>query len=48
MAAVYLWPLLASGLGHSLLFGALVMTLMRAEIWTRRAARQRARLLAGA
>ena len=48
MAAVYLWPLMMSGLGHSLLFGALVMTLMRAEVWTRRAARRRARLLAGA
>ena len=45
MAAVYLWPLLMSVLGHSLLFGALVMTLMRAEIWIRQAARQRARLL---
>jgi len=48
MAAVYLWPLMMNGLGHMLLFGGLVMTLMRAEIWTRRAARQRARLLAGA
>ncbi|KCZ55793.1 Heme exporter protein C [Hyphomonas beringensis] len=47
MAAVYLWPLLASGLGHSLLFAGLVMTLMRAEIWQRRAAQIRARLMAG-
>jgi heme exporter protein C len=47
MAAVYLWPLLISSLGHSLLFAALVMTLMRAEIWTRRAAQIRARLMTG-
>ena len=47
MAAVYLWPLLISSLGHSLLFAALVMTLMRAEIWTRRAAQSRARLMTG-
>ena len=43
----YLWPLLISSLGHSLLFAALVMTLMRAEIWTRRAAQIRARLMTG-
>lgn len=43
MAAVYLVPLLISGLGHSLLFGALVMTRMRTEIWDRRAARLAAR-----
>ncbi len=48
MAAVYLWPLLASALGHSLLFAGLVITLMRAEIWDRRAARIRARLMSGA
>ena len=47
MAAVYLWPLLISSLGHSLLFAALVMTLMRAEIWTRRAAQSRVRLMTG-
>lgn len=47
MAAVYLWPLLISSLGHTLLFAALVMTLMRAEIWTRRAAQLRARLMTG-
>lgn len=42
MAAVYLVPLLASGLGHGLLFGALVMTRMRTEIRARRIARLRA------
>lgn len=47
MAAVYLIPLMCSAIGHSLLFGALVMTLMRADIWNRRAAQQRARLMTG-
>ena len=47
MAAVYLWPLLISSFGHTLLFAALVMTLMRAEIWTRRGAQLRARLMTG-
>ncbi|HBF90714.1 MAG: heme transporter HemC [Hyphomonas sp.] len=47
MAAVYLWPLLISSFGHTLLFAALVMTFMRAEIWTRRAAQLRARLMTG-
>ena len=48
MAAVYLWPLLASALGHSLLFTGLVLTLMRAEIWRRRSAQIRAKRMAGA
>ena len=48
MAAVYLWPLLASGLGHSLLFAGLTLTLMRSEIWSRRTAQLREKLLAGA
>ena len=45
MAAVYLTPLLISALGHSLLFGGLVMTSMRTEIRERRLARLRAREL---
>jgi len=45
MAAVYLTPLLVSALGHSLLFGGLVMTSMRTEIRERRIARLRAREL---
>jgi heme exporter protein C len=45
MAAVYLTPLLISALGHSLLFGGLVMTSMRTEIRERRIARLRAREL---
>ncbi len=48
MAAVYLTPLLISGLGHALLFGALMMTRMRTEIWQRRAGRLRAERLQGA
>jgi heme exporter protein C len=46
MAAVYLWPLLASGLGHTLLFAGLTQTLMRAEIWDRRTAQANAKLTA--
>jgi heme exporter protein C len=46
MAAVYLWPLLASGLGHSLLIAGLTQTLMRAEIWERRTAQANAKLMA--
>ena len=46
MAAVYLWPLLASGLGHTFLFAGLTQTLMRAEIWDRRTAKANARLMA--
>ena len=46
MAAVYLWPLLASGLGHTLLFAGLTQTLMRAEIWDRRTAQANAKLMA--
>jgi len=45
MAAVYLTPLLVSALGHSLLFGGLVMTSMRTEIRERRIARLRAKEL---
>jgi heme exporter protein C len=45
MAAVYLTPLLISALGHSLLFGGLVLTSMRTEIRERRIARLRAREL---
>ena len=45
MAAVYLTPLLISALGHSLLFGGLVMTSMRTEIRERRIARLRAKEL---
>src|SRR3990167_1343768 len=45
MAAVYLWPLLISAIGHSLLFGGLVMTRMRTEIRDRRSARLRAAAL---
>ena len=48
MAAVYLTPLLISGLGHSLFFGGLVMTSMRTEIRERRIARLRAASLEGA
>ncbi|MFN4025688.1 MAG: heme ABC transporter permease CcmC [Hyphomonas sp.] len=47
MAAVYLTPLLVSGLGHALLFGGLVMTHMRTEIRQRRIARLTARALEG-
>ena len=47
MAAVYLWPLLISAIGHSLLFGGLVMTRMRTEIRDRRIARLRASALEG-
>ncbi len=47
MAAVYLWPLMSGALGWSLLFGALVLSAMRSEIWQRRAARLRAKYLAG-
>lgn len=47
MSAVYLWPLGLSALGHTFLFGAMVMTLMRAEIRTRRAGALRAQHLAG-
>ena len=47
MAAVYLWPLLSSALGHSFLFAALVQTQMRTEIRERRTARIRADLMAG-
>jgi heme exporter protein C len=47
MAAVYLTPLLTSALGHSLLFGGLVMTRMRTEIRERRIARLRAVALEG-
>ena len=36
MAAVYLWPLLLSALGFSLLFFALHLTAMRTEIRRRR------------
>jgi heme exporter protein C len=45
MAAVYLTPLLVSAIGHSLLFGGLVMTRMRTEIRERRIARLRSREL---
>lgn len=45
MAAVYLTPLLISAIGHSLLFGGLVMTSMRTEIRERRIARLRAKEL---
>ena len=45
MAAVYLTPLLVSAIGHSLLFGGLVMTSMRTEIRERRIARLRSREL---
>ncbi|MBY9065885.1 heme ABC transporter permease CcmC [Hyphomonas sp. WL0036] len=45
MPAVYLTPLLISGLGHSLLFGGLVMTHMRTEIRERRIARLTAKAL---
>lgn len=48
MAAVYLSPLLISALGHSLLFGGLVMTRMRTEIRERRIARLRAKELEAA
>jgi heme exporter protein C len=48
MAAVYLTPLLISALGHSLLFGGLVMTRMRTEIRERRIARLRAKELEAA
>lgn len=48
MAAVYLTPLLVSALGHSLLFGGLVMTSMRTEIRERRIARLRAKELEAA
>lgn len=47
MAAVYLTPLLISGLGHALLFGGLVMTHMRTEIRERRIARLTAQALEG-
>lgn len=47
MAAVYLIPLLVSGLGHALLFGGLVMTHMRTEIRQRRIARLTASALEG-
>lgn len=47
MAAVYLTPLLVSGLGHALLFGGLVMTHMRTEIRQRRIARLTAKALEG-
>lgn len=47
MAAVYLTPLLISGLGHALLFGGLVMTRMRTEIRERRIARLTAAALEG-
>lgn len=47
MAAVYLWPLLISAIGHSLLFGGLVMTSMRTEIRERRIARLRADAVGG-
>jgi heme exporter protein C len=46
MAAVYLWPLLASALGHTFLFAGLVQTLMRAEIWDRRTAKANTKLMA--
>jgi heme exporter protein C len=46
MAAIYLYPLLGSALGHSLLFGALTLTRMRTEIFERRASRLRAQRLA--
>jgi heme exporter protein C len=42
---VYLTPLLVSAIGHSLLFGGLVMTRMRTEIRERRIARLRSREL---
>ena len=45
MAAVYLTPLLVSAIGHSLLFGGLVMTRMRTEIRQRRIARLHSREL---
>ncbi len=47
MAAVYLWPLLISALGHTFLFGALTLTRMRTLIFERRAALHCARLIAG-
>ena len=47
MPPIYLIPLLVSGLGHSLLFGALVMTHMRTEIRQRRIARLTASALEG-
>ena len=47
MAAVYLTPLLVSGLGHALLFGGLVMTHMRTQIRERRIARLTAQALEG-
>jgi heme exporter protein C len=47
MAAVYLWPLMISAIGHSFLFGGLVMTRMRTEIRDRRIARLRAAALEG-
>lgn len=47
MAPVYLWPLLISAIGHSLLFGGLVLTRMRTEIRERRVARLRADALGG-
>lgn len=47
MAAVYLTPLLVSGLGHALLFGGLVMTHMRTEIRQRRIARLTSSALEG-
>lgn len=48
MAAVYLWPLGISALGHTLLFSAMVLTLMRADIRQRRAKALLAKRLAGA
>ncbi|MEZ5998567.1 MAG: heme ABC transporter permease CcmC [Hyphomonas sp.] len=47
MAAVYLWPLLSSALGQSLLFAGLTQTQMRTEIRNRRTAKLRAQLMAG-
>ncbi len=47
MAEVYLTPLLVGGLGHTLLFGALVLTAMRTEIWTRQTVRARMRWMEG-
>ena len=48
IADVFEAPLYAGMLGHALLFTALVLTLMRAEILTRQTARIRAQLLSGA
>ncbi len=48
MSSDYLTPLLVGALGHTLLFTALVLTAMRAEIFERRGAVLRARRLAEA